>query len=200
MSGDEPRPANFRQEALEMGGQQLKLDLAVYEQNTRRSLESVRAGNASGTEAIKAATLINGGAAVAMLAFIGHLASINAATASNDLALSLFMFVAGTWLGVVASGTAYIFQITSFASLQHEFAGKEAKDDGDEKRANSEHERSNALMRRGMWINAITVLLVTTALILFAWGCCSAYHVFKSGLVPSANDQPTVSRSFNDIF
>jgi hypothetical protein len=56
----------------------LSIDLAAYGANTSRSLQAVEAGNKAGAESIKAVTLINGGATVALLAFIGHLASISA--------------------------------------------------------------------------------------------------------------------------
>jgi len=201
MSGGLPEPSPFdRREAFEMGAQQLRIDLAEYEANMQRSMESARAGNTSGSEAIKAATLVNGGAAVAVLAFIGHLASINAIAATKDLAWSLFIFVAGTWLGVLASGMTYLFHCAFVVSLEHEFESGQARRDGDQVRADSEHVVSDTLRRRAKRINAVTVLLVAVSLILFVLGCVSAYRVFRSGvMMPPKGDQPTVSRFFADI-
>jgi len=64
--------------ALDAVQRQQAIDLAAYAASTSRSLEATRAGNAAGTEALRAVTLLNGGAAVALLAFISHLASIGA--------------------------------------------------------------------------------------------------------------------------
>jgi hypothetical protein len=94
-NSDAIAPVN-RREAFEMAAEEHKTTLAEYATDAQRSLESVRAGNESGTEAIKATTFINGGAAVAMLAFIGHLASIQAkAAAITGFARPLLWFVVG---------------------------------------------------------------------------------------------------------
>ena len=62
--------------AIDEAKRRQDLDIAVYQANTTRLLEAVRAGNKAGSDALRAVTLLNGGAAVALLAFIGHLASL----------------------------------------------------------------------------------------------------------------------------
>jgi hypothetical protein len=84
------------------------IELAVYTTNTSRLLEAIRAGNNAGSEALKAVTLLNGGAAVALLAFVGHLASIAAPRAAiHALRTPLVFFVAGTFLAGVATAIGY---------------------------------------------------------------------------------------------
>jgi hypothetical protein len=64
-------------------------------------LEATKAANKAAEDALKAVTLLNGGAAVAMLAFIGHLASTRGDQATLTLLnRPLFDFVVGTFLSV----------------------------------------------------------------------------------------------------
>ena len=172
-----------RREAFEMAAEEHKAALAEYAADTQRSLESVRAGNESGTEAIKATTLINGGAAVAMLAFVGHLASIQAkATVIMGFAEPLRLFVAGALLGVVASGVTYLAHVFYIGSLTREFRSKEAKREGDETLASVRHNASVRWGRIGQGINFIVVLIVVASLFCFAFGCYIAYRAFESGI------------------
>src|SRR6266404_3904086 len=116
-----------REEALRIASEQSKIDLAEYEADVQRSLEANRTGNASGRDAIKATTLVNGGAAVAMLAFLGHLASIGAdPTTIIEFARALRWFVIGTLLCVLASGITYVAQRTCELGLRREFESKAA--------------------------------------------------------------------------
>jgi uncharacterized membrane protein YvlD (DUF360 family) len=84
--------------------------LSVYlrpqgsEANMQWPLEMFRAGTTTGAEAIKAAILINGGAAVAVLAFISHLTKPEVAR----FAVPLFLFVGGVFASAVASGVTYL--------------------------------------------------------------------------------------------
>ncbi len=73
------------------------------------SLENFRAVIAAGQAATKSIILINGGASVAMLAFIGHLARIGS-TSVPAYANCLLPFVAGTLLGGIVSGGTYLAQ------------------------------------------------------------------------------------------
>ncbi len=63
--------------------------------------------------ALKSAVLINGGAAVAFLAFIGTLWTGTAENPESIMKLSgpLMMFVWGVFLGALSSGLAYLTQI-----------------------------------------------------------------------------------------
>jgi hypothetical protein len=163
--------------------QQLRIDLAEYEADTQRSLESIKSGNASGLEAIKAGTLINAGAAVAVLAFIGHLASIHASGAViMNFARPLRLFVAGALLGVVASGVTYLVRRIDFVSLKREFASKEARRGGNQGLATSNHESSIKWARAAEALNVIVILIVAASLVCFSRGCYTAYCVFESGI------------------
>jgi hypothetical protein len=63
----------------------------------------------TGQAALKSAILINGGAATAILAFIGHIWNSGALPKIVDnLACSLLLFVSGVLLAAVASGTTYL--------------------------------------------------------------------------------------------
>jgi hypothetical protein len=92
-----------------------KAELASWVSKTQHvsawELEGFKQVIALGQSAIKSVTLINGGAAVALLAFIGHLAV--AATSKYQItpfAESLRYFVAGVLCSALASGTTYLSQ------------------------------------------------------------------------------------------
>ena len=172
-----------RQEAFQIAAEEHKSALAEYAADVQRTLESVRAANESGSEAIKAATLINGGAAVAMLAFVGHLASIQAvATVIMGFAKPLRLFVVGTLLGVVASGLTYLAQSFFTASLVRDLKSKEAKREDQESLA-TRHDAASVTWRRiGQVTNFTAVLTVVAALVCFSLGCYVAYQAFQSGI------------------
>ena len=72
-------------------------------------IEELKAVNAAGQSAIKSSMLVNGGGAVALLAFIGHLTtSSETAGTIPTFALSLTIFVLGVWLGGVSAGFTYL--------------------------------------------------------------------------------------------
>jgi hypothetical protein len=174
-----------RREAFEIAAAEHKSALAEYAADTERTFEAVRAGNASGREALRAITLINGGAAVAMLAFIGHLASTSAnPTIIINFAKPLRLFVIGTLLSVVASGVTYLAQRAWFAALKCEFESKEAKRDDDQILAANKTRVSKRWVRVGECTNLIVISLGAAALFCFAYGCYIAYRVFESGILP----------------
>ena len=78
-----------------------------------RDVEMFRGIIAFGILALKSVILVNGAAAVALLAFLGHIwgtsdAALNVAVKAGE---SLGWFVAGTGAGVAAAGLAYITQV-----------------------------------------------------------------------------------------
>jgi hypothetical protein len=75
------------------------------------SIEFYKSGNMAGQAALKSAILINGGAAVALLAFIGGIfnASQNCEIITQ-LSNAMFYFVAGVLIGAIATGIVYIGQ------------------------------------------------------------------------------------------
>lgn len=72
-------------------------------------IEELKAVNAAGQSAIKSSMLVNGGGAVALLAFIGHLTTSSAtAGAIPTFALPLTIFVLGVWLSGMSAGFTYL--------------------------------------------------------------------------------------------
>ena len=85
--------------------------LAQYSAERAQDIELFKAVILSGQAALKSAILINGGAAVALLAFIGSVfkSSPNSVVITK-LSCAMVYFVIGVLSGAVASGTAYISQ------------------------------------------------------------------------------------------
>jgi hypothetical protein len=72
-------------------------------------IEELKAVNAAGQSAIKSSMLVNGGGAVALLAFIGHLTtSSETARSIPTFAFPLTIFVLGVWLGGLSAGFTYL--------------------------------------------------------------------------------------------
>ena len=76
-----------------------------------RDLELIRATVATAHAALKAAMLINAGAAIAMLAFLGNIVQNKvAANLIPSLSCALILYVWGVLVAAVATGTAYVSQ------------------------------------------------------------------------------------------
>jgi hypothetical protein len=172
-----------RREAFEMAAENHKSALAEYAADVQRSLEAVKAGNASGLEALKAATFINGGAAVAMLAFVGHLASIHASsTTINGFGSPLMLFVMGVLFGVTAIGVTYLTHGANLAAMKRELASKEAANNEDKVLAASRKKAAARWSEFRAVINFVVVLLVIGSLLCFAYGSFRAYRTFQYGI------------------
>ena len=105
----------------------------------------------AGQAAMKSALLINGGAAVAILAFIGQIfnSSVNCDIV-HSLKLSMILFVSGTLSSAVAFGTTYLAQL-SWQSNKNRF---------------------------GLIINNISTALVILSYLLFLCGSYTAWSTF----------------------
>jgi len=96
--------------------EQYKAELNLWVGNHQHAqawqLESFRAVIMQGQNALKSLILINGGAAVALLAFLGHLMGTGTVerAALAPLAEALFIFVMGVLFGSVAAATTYFSQ------------------------------------------------------------------------------------------
>lgn len=121
--------------------------LAKYRVRVDFLLEQFKSVIAVGQAALKSMFLANGGAAVAVLAFAGHLATSGSSGAVPRLAFPLAYFVLGLIFVTVASGVTYLAQ------------------------------RSHALKRRELAkrLNKIIVLLAFMSVAAFATGCWFAY-------------------------
>lgn len=90
-----------------------KLSALAYslQQDHEKDLEMLRATIVTGQSALKSALLINGGAAVAMLAFIGNAWSTpKTAQLVAGLAYGLSLFVWGVMSAACAAGATYLSQ------------------------------------------------------------------------------------------
>lgn len=120
------------------------------------SLESFRQVIALGQSAIQSIFLINGGASVAVLAFIGHLASApTTAKAVLPFAGSLRFFVAGVFFAAVTSAATYLSQLAYEGSK----TGQQVI---------------------GVVLHALAVALGVTSFVFFFVGAQAAYRAFAS--------------------
>jgi hypothetical protein len=118
-----------------------------------RGLEVYRQVNAVGQSALKSIMLINGGAAVALLAFLGNLVNSHANVALLPFANSMRGFVIGVFLSAVAFATTYLSQVC--------YSGD-----------TTSHERF------GKGLNFLTSLVSAASLVAFLWGSNAAYAGF----------------------
>jgi len=85
--------------------------LAQYDAENARHLEMFKSVITAGQSALKSALLINGGAAVAMLAFVGSVWEESLALCTVIyLLVAMGLFVVGVLLGAIASGLTYLAQ------------------------------------------------------------------------------------------
>jgi hypothetical protein len=120
-------------------------------------MEMYRAVNIAGRRAIKSTLLINGGAAAALLAFIGHISTAatslaHVRAAIPELASPLALYVTGLLLTAMSAGAVYVAAARYFAQKT----------------------------KAGDVFNSISVALVIVSYVLFAWGSWIAYNVFRS--------------------
>lgn len=137
---------------LEQFKAQLQGQLEVAKRVHEGQLEMFRSVITSGQAAIKTGFLLNGGAAVAMLAFIGHLAQ-HLPGKVHMFALVLAPFTFGVLSGAMLSGLTYLSQWL--------YASSEIK-----------------AKRGGFVVNLICIAFGFLGYGLFAWGLCRAYSAF----------------------
>jgi hypothetical protein len=126
--------------------------LAKYRARADAQLELFKSVIQSGQAALKSLFLLNGGAAVAVLALIGHLSTSTIAAAQvNKFAVPLLSFACGLAFAAMASGFTYLVQ-----------------------RAYSTRNR-----RHGERLNHVVVLLSIGSLVAFAVGCGFAYAAIQ---------------------
>lgn len=127
--------------------------LEDHKRTHETSLEMFRSVIQAGQGALRTCLLINGGAAVALLAFAGHIVSSGTkAVPLTDVAMAMGAFVGGVLAGGLASGTTYLSQWL--------FA-----DDWD---------------RTGFVLNIAAIIFGLGSLVLFGYGGYLAYCVFAS--------------------
>lgn len=119
-----------------------------------QGVEMFRSVIQAGQNALRTAFLMNGGASVALLAFVGHLSSV-APEKVPALAPSLAVFVGGVLVAALASGVTYLSQWF--------YAGE-----------------PSSQKKIGFALNIAAILLGLGAYGVFGFGMWRAYRVFAS--------------------
>lgn len=127
-------------------------NLAHFEATAQSSIEMFKSVIDAGKEALKAAMLINGGAVVALLGFMGAVISKGL---SNKLGLALTTPLIAFGAGVLAAGLAFGFRYISQAIY------------------------SSRHLTVGHVVNGISTLLAVISFALFAFGLYGAYQAFS---------------------
>jgi hypothetical protein len=133
-------------------------NLAHYEAQQQQSLELWRAVITFAQSSLKSALIINGGGAVALLAFIGNIwAKGIAPEAVAPITLSIAYFGFGVLAAALGSATTYVTQYSYAANWQ----------------------------RNAVVFHVATVAIVFISFILFGFGAFEAYTSFAEHLVPN---------------
>lgn len=104
-------PHQLDQLALQNARAQLDIQVAQHKRDADEGLEMLRTVVSAGLSARRDALLINGGGALALLAFAGHLVAQGAARALvTSLALPLSWFLGGVLAAALSSGVTYLAQ------------------------------------------------------------------------------------------
>lgn len=132
-------------------------DLEWYKAQRQSEVEMFKSVIQTGQTALKTSIIVPGGAAVALLAFIGNIWSeTQSVVVAKALTLSVLLFSAGVLLGAVATGTTYLSQ----AAYAHKWR------------------------RTGVGFHAFTIASVVAAYIVFGIGVWFAYKAFFTQLAP----------------
>lgn len=138
--------------------EQYKADLQNWIETNKKNhdgqLEMFRSVINSGQAAIKSSFLLNGGAAVAMLAFIGHLAQFKPDKVSA-FSSCLLPFAYGVLAIAVTSGLTYLTQW--FYASERSWSEKV-----------------------GFVLNLLCILLGILSYVFFAWGLFDTHRLFKA--------------------
>lgn len=117
--------------------------LAEYDAQVRSHLEAFKATIESGREALNALLLINGGAVVALLGFVGAMASkTNGMAVAASMRAPLLRFGTGVLLGALAFGARYLAQAFYASDMN----------------------------RCGHAFNALSISLAIAGYVVFGWG------------------------------
>lgn len=130
----------------------LQLWVEAEKRNHNADIEMFRSVIESGQNAVKSSFLLNGGAAVAMLAFIGKLTE-EQHTKIPGFANTLVFFVIGVFLIAFASGVTYLSQWFYAASEEWK-------------------------QKVGFALNMFSIILGLSSYGSFLWGMCKGYSNF----------------------
>lgn len=88
----------------------LRVSAITYEHDLERDLEMVKLSTSTGFTALKTAVLINGGAVIALLAFMGSQRGALMPQLAHNMVAPLTYFTTGTMLSAFATGLGYLAQ------------------------------------------------------------------------------------------
>lgn len=132
-------------------------NLEWYKAQRQSQLEMFKSTMESAHSALRASLIVNGGAAVALLAFVGNVwAKAQTASVAHALAAAIAWFSAGVLLGGLASFATYFTQFFYY----HEFK------------------------RSGITVHIAAVGLVAFSYVAFGLGVVRAYGAVVTHLVP----------------
>ncbi len=127
--------------------------LAQFRAVVDTKIEEFKSVISAGQTALRSAILINGGAAIALLSFIGHIWNTNTSTAiAKEITCSLFIFLIGVLAGTVSTGTTYL----------------------------SQYSYGYGKYKLGHIINILTIMIIIISYICFLYGGYIAYNSFIS--------------------
>jgi len=166
MANNEDYELKPKQDPAEL--ERCKLDLEKSKTEMHHSAVVYQQVNMQGQTAIKAALLINGGAAVAILAFIGT--AINNGTDNSlllKLCFSMVMFIGGVLSVAIASGITYLAGLVNGVVIDPDRSDKRTL---------------NYWLMLWWILNIIAIILVVIGYVLFAAGSLNAYCAFTNSL------------------
>jgi len=143
--------------------QKQRLAEREHDRNSDNVVKQVLAAVESGHHALRAILLINGGAAVALLAFIGAIASKEGVSSVADLAATIQWFAFGVAVSAAAIGMAYLVNhcyAISLRAMENDWDHPYVKETPSSKR----WERGADVL------NVSTILTALVALGLFVYG------------------------------
>lgn len=143
---------------LERNRADLQRWIDSHNHSHERDLEMFRSVISSGQSAIKTTFLLNGGASLAMLAFIGHLAQFNPSKVP-EFAACLVPFAYGVLAVALTSGFTYLSQWLYASHLE-------------------------PARKVGFAFNVLCILIGVSSYGLFAWGMFRAYCSFVTYVQP----------------
>jgi hypothetical protein len=146
-------PAQPSAAQLEHYKAQLSAWVEKQKETSAINVEGFKSVILAGQNALRSAILLNGGAAVALLAYIGKL-SVDASGHVRDFALPLLFFVSGALVIAVGAGVTYLTQWFYFGG-------------------------GGWRWKVGFGLNILAMVLALASYGLFAAGALLAYRAFK---------------------
>lgn len=143
--------------------QKQRLAERAHDANSENAAQTNAATVESGHHALRTIMLINGGAAIALLAFIGAIASKEGVSSVADLAAAIQWFALGVAVTAAAMGFAYFVNycyVASLYSVELDWEHPYVKDTPKSKRWE----------RIGLTLHVITPVLAAVALVMFVCG------------------------------